>query len=83
MAWAWVGGPTTWQMVTAAWVSSLCLSLISLPFFFFPLNQASMGLMVWCRSWFDVVDWGGVVGLMGVVAIAGSDWFDGGCVWLS
>ena len=50
------------------------LSLFDLSsLFFFPLNQASMGLMVWCRSWFDVVDWGGVVGLMGVVAIAGSD----------
>ena len=42
----------------------LCLSLISLPFLFFlslPLNQASVGLMVWWRSWFDVADRGGAV----------------------
>ena len=30
-----------------------------------------------------MMDWGGTVGLMGVVAIAGSDWFDGGWVWLN
>ena len=34
----------------------LCLSLISLP-----LNQASVGLMVWWRSRFDVADHGGAV----------------------
>ena len=42
----------------------LCLSLISLPFLFFlslPLNQASVGLMVWWRSRFDVADQGGAV----------------------
>ena len=27
-----------------------------------------------------MMDRGGVVGLMGVVAVAGSDWFDDGCV---
>ena len=30
-------------------------------FFFFPLNQASMGLIVWWSSWFDVADRGGVM----------------------
>ena len=27
-----------------------------------------------------MMDRGGAVGLMGVVAVAGSNWFDGGCV---
>ena len=36
--------------------------LSSLSFFLSPpLNQASVGLMVWWRSWFDVADQGGVV----------------------
>ena len=30
-------------------------------FFFFPLNQASMGLIVWWSSWFDVANRGGVM----------------------
>ena len=37
--------------------------LSSLSFFFLslPLNQASVGLMVWWRSWFDVADRGGAM----------------------
>ena len=36
--------------------------LSSLSFFHsLPLNQASVGLMVWWRSWFDVADQGGAV----------------------
>ena len=39
----------------------------SLPFFlflfflYFPLNQASVGLIVCWSSWFNVADWGGAV----------------------
>ena len=58
-------------MVTAVWPDGcgdvgLVASADLFPFFsffslYFPLNQASMGLIVWWSSWFDVVDQGGAM----------------------
>ena len=63
------------MMVAAAWVSSLSF------FLSLPLNQASIGLIVWWRSWFDVADQGGAMVDDGLGWYCGSDGCGGYC-WL-